>query len=217
MSGSYSRDVSFSAAGGVPTCVVLPVSMRGTLDRLIIRQVSGTGVTFQFVVYDRRSACAGQIDLHVQGGDLVGGVNNGGQVQFETEEDHNLKVGDTLHVSESDVSGYNDQYHTVISVESDTEFTTDVAYSSDATGGIWQTPPLDEYPLLHPAVHRVFSGSGLVDTTFESYDIDRNYENRDNQDVTARRRTSALYLEITPGGTGAKTWVASVTTSADIG
>lgn len=55
----YSKVHSFSADSGVDNCLELPVPPRGTLMRLIVKQVDGALDGFEFDLYDRNDACPG--------------------------------------------------------------------------------------------------------------------------------------------------------------
>ena len=209
MAVGYSRIVEFSATTPTKTCVELPACPRGMLERLVITQLTGTSAGGDFKVYDRKGACANANDLNVS---LSGGVtsvaDSSGQARITTDADHGLKVGDTIEVKGNTVSAYN-VTHTVTVVVSATEVDTDIAYTSGGTGGLWQTSPYLE--TRNPASHVVFNGT-VASGSFADYNIDRGYENRDNQSETMRARYQALWLEFEPDQTG--TFEVAVTTEA---
>jgi len=215
MSGAYTRELSFAATGGEKKCVVLPAHPRGVLEKLFIKQTGGTGVAYDFKVLDRKGACETEIDLHVSGGGVAASADNGGKAQFETDAAHNRQVGDRVYIKGTGQATYDGAYHEIISIESTTEFTTDTAHAAVVSAGYWQTEPLDEYPILDPDIHEVYSGSEVADATHKGTGLGKDYTNRDNQDLTARKRAQALYLEFDPDGSGAQTWVVSVTTTSD--
>ena len=209
MSGGYSRIVPFVGEAGTPVCVELPVPPRGTLDRLIITQISGTPGTGDAIIYDRKGACAGETDLNVDESGIVDSVTTAaGNASVEFTEAHNLKVGDTFEIKECDVADYN-VTHTVTAVTSDVIVVTDVSYTSDGSGGVWQTSPF--LPTTNPDSHIIYEGT-LSSGSMKAHDIDRSYENRDNQSETLRTRYQALWLELTPENSG--NYEASITTEA---
>ena len=124
-------------------------------------------------------------------------IDDGGSSLVTTNEDHLLKIGDTFEVKGCSVSAYN-VTHTVTAVVSDVVVVTDVAYAGLATGGLWQTSPF--IPTNAPASHLIFSGT-LASGSLQAFDIDRGYENRDNQYETMRTRNTALWAEFIPATT----------------
>ena len=213
MGAGYSREIEFSATGGSKSCIELPASMRGELDRFLIKQVGGTAAAFDFTIYDRKGACESANDLHTNNGSVVDITDTGGQATVQTAEDHLLKPGDVVEIKGSDQSAYNTM-HTVVTVVDSTTFTTDIAYTADGSGGLWQTEPL--LSTVDPEMHEVYGPQTVNSgTTHKGTDLNISYENRDNQSSTARRRHSGLWLEIDPDGTGAKDYVCSYTTVAD--
>lgn len=75
-------------------------------------------------------------------GSITSSANSGGFVQFTLPAGHNLVVGAVITVTGHSVVGYNTS-HTVTAVAATTA-TTGVAYSSDGTGGTWQTTGYSE-------------------------------------------------------------------------
>jgi hypothetical protein len=194
---SYSREVQAVLTASGKNCIVLPTPARGELQRLIVKQTAGTGAAFSGVVYDRRGACENEIDLNVKGGGITASANNGGNAQFTTDADHNLLPGDTVYIKGTSEVAYDGIVHTVDTVESSTQFTTTTAHASVVAAGYWQTEPLADMPIRDPAMHTVTEFVSQVSgTTYKNTTVEEQYENRDNQDVTARRRATQLYLEL---------------------
>lgn len=214
MPGGYSRSVRFDATGAVAACVELPAPPRGILNRLIITQISGVAVGSAATIFDRRGACAAGVDRNVaQSGAVTSVLDLGGFASVTFTADHDLLVGDTFVIKGSTVSAYN-VTHTVTAITSSTVVVTSIAYTSNATGGVWQTPPLD--PTVSPNSHIVYEATVISGTPFKAFGLQVSYENRDNQSVTMRSRHSALYLELTPSGTGAKVFEVAITSEMDV-
>ena len=222
MGGTYSRVVSATVTGGVSNCIELPVPPRGTLERVIIKQTSGTDVDFDFVVYNRKGACPTGIDLHVNGGAVTAVVTNGGSTKLTLTTTQTyphgyvLGVGDKIYVKGTNVTAYN-VVHTIVSVDSATEFTTNVTYSSAiTTDGLWQDNVPSVYKRNDPSMHIVnASTTGTAGNASASFDMDRTYENADNQDITARRLATALWLDLQPAGSASITFEVAYTTDVD--
>jgi len=214
----YSRTIEFTCTGGAVRCVELPMQPRGTLKRLIIEQVAGGNESAEAVVYDRRGACSQLNDLNVDAsGEVATVTDSGGStlVTFDSDESEGLplQVGDVIEIKGCDVSTYNTT-HTVTAVNSDTEVVTDQTYTSDGTGGYWQTEPF--IAGYAPGSHLVHAVSITAGTASKEFDSDKAYENRDNQSETMRTRHSGLWLELTPGGNGDTTWQVSYTSESDM-
>ena len=207
MGGTYSRVVEATVDGGASNCIELPVPPRGVLERVIIKQTSGTDVDFDFVVYNRKGACPTGIDLHVNGGAVTAVANNGGDAQLTLTTTqtypygYDLAVGDKIYVKGTNVAAYN-VVHTVASVDSTTQVTTDITYSSGiTTDGVWQDSEPQVYNRNDPAMHIVnASTTGTAGNASANFDIERTYENADNQDVTARRLATSLWVDLQPAG-----------------
>jgi hypothetical protein len=214
MSLSYSRTVQFSAAGGSTVCVELPMPPRGTIDRIIITQTSGTAVNAPFKIYDRKGASSVANDINVtNSGSITSITTSSGSCLVETALDHGLIPGDTFEIKGATVTAYNTT-HTVVSVTSDTEVVTDISYSSDeGAGALWQTTPF--IPTVAPVTHLVVSDTKESTGDYTSFGLARPYENRDNQSPVLRSRYWALWLEITPASSGAKTWEIGYTAKGD--
>ena len=213
MAVGYTRVVEFSGTSGTKTCIELPACPRGMLEKLVITQLTGTSAGGDFSVFDRKGACENANDLNVaqSGGvtSIADSTDTPGQARITTDADHGLKPGDTLEIKGNSVSAYN-VTHTVSAVISDTEVDTDISYTSGGTGGYWQTTPF--LATRNPASHVVFSGT-VASGTFSNYNIDRGYENRDNQSEAMRARYQALWLEFEPDQNG--TFEVAVTTESD--
>jgi len=210
MGGTYSRVVEATVTGGVSNCVELPVPPRGVLERVIIKQTSGTDVDFDFVVYNRKGACPTGIDLHVNGGAVTAVADNGGDAQLTLTTTqtypygYDLAVGDKIYVKGTNVAAYN-VVHTVASVDSTTQVTTDITYSSAiTTNGVWQDSEPQVYNRNDPTMHIVNeSTTGTAGNASANFDLERTYENADNQDITARRLATALWVDLQPAGSEA--------------
>ena len=225
----YSQEFEFDAVSGVATCIPLPTHMRGALGRVYIKELGSTHNGWTANVYSRKGACVNAVDANVPGGAIATITDDGnGKCLFTVTayDAMGLALGDTVYVKGSNRSGYNVRTHVVTAIgdpsdpqdfsESQT-FTTDQNYSADGTGGWWQkkpfTPLLSDsaaYAVVPTAKLGVSAGQTEVEVLYD----DHMYQNRDNQSETARRMTSSLYLEITPGGSGTKTYIISYTAQA---
>ena len=210
MGGTYSRVVEATVDGGTSNCIELPVPPRGVLERVIVKQTSGTDVDFDFVVYNRKGACPTGIDLHVNGGAVTAVVDNGGSTKLTLTttqtypHGYTLKKDDVIYVKGTNVTAYN-VVHTIVSVDSATEFTTNVTYSSGiTTDGVWQDSVPQVYKRNDPTMHIVNeSTTGTAGNASAAFDLERTYENADNQDVTARRLATSLWVDLQPDGSEA--------------
>lgn len=210
MAGSYSRIVEFEGTASTPVCVELPTVPRGLLRRFVIKQASGTSASGAFTLYDRKGACVKATDLNVtESGTVTSVANSSGSAQITFAAATNLKVGDVIEIKGNSVSAYNVQ-HTIVSKTSATVFVSDVSYTSNGSGGLWQTTPF--MPTYDPAMHAVY-GNSVTSGAFSAYDLYISFENRDNQSPTMRTRYQALWLEFTPSQNG--TFQAAITTESD--
>lgn len=223
MSGTYSRVVEASVTGGVSNCIELPVPPRGILDRLVVKQTdSGTPVDFDFIVYNRKGACPAGNDLHVNAGTVTAVVTNGGQAKLTITVDqvypygYKLKVDDVIYVKGTNVAAYN-VVHTITEVNSDTEVTTDISYTSAiTTDGLWQDNVPQVFVRHDPTMHLVAaSTTGTAGNASANFDMNRTYENDDNQDFTKRTQAQALWLDLVPAGSGAQTFEVAVTVNVE--
>jgi len=210
MAGTYSRVVEASSiTGGVSNCIELPIPARGTLDRLILKQTAGTGVDFDYTVYNRKGACPTGNDLHVNAGTVTLIDNNSGATQLTITHDqfepygYKLEVGDQLYVKGTSRDWYN-IVHTITSVDNagGTLITTSgVDYSLGGTGGYWQDNEPQVFPRHDPTMHLVTTeNTGTAGNASAHFDMNRVYENDDNQDVTKRTQATALWLDLQPAG-----------------
>ena len=210
MAGTYSRVVEASSiTGGVSNCIELPMPARGTLDRLILKQTSGTGVDFDYTVYNRKGACPAGNDLHVNAGTVTAVVSNGLSQKCKLTYTHDqfepygysLQVGDTIYIKGTNVSAYN-VVHTIQKVVDATTVETNVGYSSGiTTNGLWQDSIPKVFPRHDPTMHLVMTeATGTAGNTSANFDLNRVYENDDNQDVTKRTQATALWLDLQPAG-----------------
>jgi len=55
----YTNEKQVVVESGVRTCVTLPAPARGTLTRLVVKQLDGALAGFDFDLYDRHDACSG--------------------------------------------------------------------------------------------------------------------------------------------------------------
>jgi hypothetical protein len=210
MASGYARVVAINGVSGEPLCVELPTPPRGTLERLIVTQTSGAGGASTISVYNRKGACSVAVDLNVdESGEVTDVTESSGQAAVQTSAAHNLKVGDTIEIKGCDVAAYN-VTHTVTAVTSDTIVVTDISYTSDGTGGLWQTSPF--MPTNNPNSHLIYTGA-LVSGSLQAFDIGRGFENRDNQSETKRCRHAGLWAEFTPDVTAS--YEIAITCEAD--
>ena len=213
MGGTYSRVVEATVTGGAANCIELPMPPRGILERLIVKQTAGANVDFDYVVYNRKGACATGIDLHVNGGAVTTVVTDGGNCKLTITTTqaypygYALAVGDTLYVKGTNVAAYN-VVHTVTAVNSATEIVTDVTYSSAiTTDGVWQDSVPAVYRRNDPTMNIVNANTtGTSGNASAAFDMERTYENADNQDETSRRRATALWVDLSPEGSSSKTF-----------
>lgn len=200
MATGYSKVVTFSVTCGTPACIELPMPPRGILERLIVTQVSGPAEEGTINVYDRKGACIAGTDLNVAHSGVIDSIYDvSGSAGVETTEPHNLLPGDTFEVKNATETTYNTTF-TVVSVTNDHQVVTNVSYTaSEGTGALWQSSPFD--PTTTPITHLVYTGDKESGTDLKVFDLNRAYENKDNQSETMRTRYSALWLEVlTVGG-----------------
>lgn len=204
MSSGYSKTVQCAVTRGSAAFVELPAPPRGKLERLIITQTSGTSTGATINVYDRKGACIAASDLNVDAsGTVSGSANTGGFLQITTASDHGLIAGDSVELKNCSVAAYN-AVHTVTSVPSSSQLVLSVAHagavaSSNSAAVLWQTRPL--LATRKPVTHLVLTDTVSSGTNKVLFDIDRSYENRDNQNTYTRLRHSALWLEFITTGT----------------
>lgn len=215
MATGYSNIVTFAVTRGVKSCTGLPMPPRGILERIILTQTSGSNTNATINIYDRKGACYAGSDLNVAESGVIDSIYDvSGDAGVETTQPHNLLPGDTFEVKNATESAYNTTF-TVVSVVNDYQLVTDVAYTNpESTGALWQTTPFN--PTTAPVTHLVYTANKTGGTDFTAFDINRAYENKDNQDVALRSRTSSLWLEIvTAGGATALGFQIAYTCRAD--
>lgn len=205
----YSNEIQVTIEGGGKRLVVLPASLRGTLERLIIRQV-GADDGYDLRVLNRKGAVDGQIDVGSSGGGINAVVDEGGKVRLTTDADHELRRGDQILLNWTGTA-LDRVVGTVTVVVSGTVVDLDLDYVAVASG-VWQTAPRTN-ALLHPDVYLVIDPvAGQTAASYAEFGIKSPYTNRDDQSVTARRNTSMLYLELDVGGSGDKVFEIGWTT-----
>ena len=214
MASGYSRVVPFSIICGTPACIELPAPPRGELDRLIVTQKSGDPEAAVLNIYDRKGACLAATDLNVAESGAVVAITNGmGPTVVQFSDPHRLLVGSQFEVKGNSVAAYNAS-HTVTAVIDATTVVTDVAYTEDGVGGLWQTLPYE--PTHKPVTHLVLTANITSGVDYLAFDINRAYENQDNQSITMRTRHSALWLELlTTGLAEPSEWEVAYTCRAD--
>jgi hypothetical protein len=210
MASGYSRIVTVDGTAATAQCVELPTPPRGTLERIIVTQLDGSAGAGDISIYNRKGACSTANDLNVaESGSVLTVDDEGGFARVLFDADHNLIVGSTFEVKGCSTAAYN-VTHTVTTVMSSTTVVTDVSYTVGGAGGLWQTPPF--ISTSNPASHLIYSGS-LTSGSLQAFDIDRGFENRDNQSETLRSRHAGLWAEFTPATTA--TYEIAITCEAD--
>jgi hypothetical protein len=204
MASGYSRTVQCVLTRGVAGFVSLPAPPRGEIERLIITQTAGAATAATINLYDRKGACIAATDLEVTAaGSVTGSANVGGFLQITTSADHGRIVGDRVELKNCTIATYN-AVHTVTSVTA----TNQIVLSVSNTGAVatantapvlWQTAPL--IPTKPPVLSLLLTDSVTAGTNKVMFDINRAYENRDNQSVSLRCRHSGLWLEFITAGT----------------
>jgi hypothetical protein len=214
MASGYSRVVPFSIICGTPACIELPAPPRGVLERLIITQKSGDPEAAIINVYDRKGACVAANDLNVTESGLVATIGNDtGFTAVAFSADHHLIVGNQIEIKGSDVTGYNTD-HLIVEVADTDIVITDVVYTANGTGGLWQTLPFN--PTNKPITHLMLTANVTSGEDLVLFDIHRAYENKDNQSETMRCRHSSLWLEfLTVGAVDPSDWEVAYTCQAD--
>ena len=206
----YTRTIQVAVIGGTTVCVPLPAPTFGQIVRLVILQSAGSPAAFTFKILDRQGASTVAIDKNTVGGELTSITNKSGRCKLTLAEAKVVRVGSKIEVKGSNVSEYNTT-HTVTAVIDSIHVVTDVSYTTDETGGLWQIAPLYP-PTADPAMHTLLSSgadSGKAYTAAAGTRI--TYQNRDNQDRTSRRKAWYLYAELTAGGSGEQTFQFSYT------
>jgi hypothetical protein len=199
MATGYSKIVSFEVICGTPAFFELPAPPRGVLERVIVTQTSGDLEEADLNIYDRKGACSPAVDLNVAHfGVVVDISDSSGFTLLETDDDHDLRVGEQIELKNSSQDNYN-VVHTITSVVSSNEVVTDIVFTIPGSTPVnvpilWQSKPFD--PTTAPITHLVYSATKLNSADYTQFDINRAYENKDNQSETMRCRHSALWLEV---------------------
>jgi len=229
MAGTYSRVVEAAVTGGISNCIELPMPPRGTLDRLILKQTdSGTKYDFDYTVYNRKGACPTGNDLYVNAGTIASVASNSGAAQFTITHDqfepygYRLQVGDKLWIKGLS-SAYNSAAngntpHTILSVDNaaGTLISTNFSYAGAATDGYWQDNDPKVFPIRDPAMHLVVTeNTGTAGNVSANFDMNRVYENDDNQDFTKRTQATSLWLDLQPGTSGSQTFEVAYTVNVE--
>lgn len=129
-------------------------------------------------------------------GDANWTPSTSGKLTIVFSAPHNLKIGDSFFIKDCATSVYNATY-VVTNIVSTTSVTVSSLLAAEtANSGVWQTLPFN--PRTSPPTSLIYSGTVAVSTTFEGFNLNRVYENKDNQDFNLRCRNSALWLEFTP-------------------
>lgn len=209
MSSVYSRTVQCSFFCGQAAFVELPAPPRGKLERLIITQVDAHPEAATINIYDRRGACLAATDLNVKAaGTVVGSQDTDGLLHITLDDDHGLIAGARIELKNCDVPEYN-AVHVVAAVPATDELVLDIAYAGPLTTEnslsitlitpvLWQTEPF--LPTKPPVTHLVLTDTISAGDDKILFDLNRSYENRDNQDFNMRTRHSALWLEFITTG-----------------
>jgi len=116
---------------------------------------------------------------------------------------HGLKVGSSFLIKDCNLATYNntpadvDSKYIVTSVPNATQvvFSAMVNTLLAPSEGVWQTLPFN--PRTSPPTSLVYSGTVTAGTTFQEFNLNRGYENKDNQDINLRSRHTGLWLEFT--------------------
>lgn len=188
---------------------------RGVLERVILTQTGGSSTAATINIYDRRGACHSGTDLNVAESGIIASItDNAGSAEVEMTTEHGLLPGDTFEVKNATEAAYNTTF-TVTSVPALLEVITNVGFTApESTGALWQTTPFN--PTMTPITHLVYTAAKLAGTDYVAFDINRAYENKDNQSETMRTRASYLWLElVTTGSATALTFEVAYTCRAD--
>ena len=192
----YSREFVFEFEDSDQVFFELPTPAHGLLDRLTVSKLGGALTEVQVRVYNRRGACVGGIDRFCRGGAIDSVADQAGKVRLVTAEPHKFLGGEKLLLKDTDTV-LDRVVGTVTAVVDATTVDTDLTHTA-VSAGYWQTAP-KIYPLLPAEAYLVYSAANIPVAEF---DLDREYENRDNQDEHARTRQTALYLQMNPNNSG---------------
>lgn len=198
MGSGYSNTVTVDVTCGTPQLVGLPMPPRGQLNRLIMTQTAGNAEEATCNLYDRRGACTRGTDLNVKFSGTYNSVTGGGEndtyavIWFDNP--HDLIPGDKIVLKTlSGNQSYNGLILTVTEVLTSLKVLVDTPYIDDDYG-IWQSAPW--MPTTAPVTHLVYSFSKEAGTDYIEFNLNLEYENKDNQSETMRCRASYLWLDI---------------------
>lgn len=201
MSSGYSKIITFNVTCGVPTAVELPAPPRGMLERVILTQVGGDhGEAATCNIYDRKGACKVANDLNVaKSGSFNSYDSAEGAMRIYLDEPSNLIVGDKIQLKGFSDLAYDNVPATVVDIVNAApsySVVLDLTYSDTLSleFGRWQSIPFN--PTTQPVTHLVYTFNKLDDEDYVAFDVQRSYENKDNQDIAMRTRNSALWLEV---------------------
>jgi len=204
MASGYSRTVQCVLTRGVAGFVALPAPPRGEIERLIITQTAGPNTAATINLYDRKGACIAATDLEVTAsGSVTGSANVGGFLQITTSADHGRIVGDRVELKNCTIAAYN-ALHTVSSVTATNQLVLNVSHAGavatvNTASVLWQTAPF--VPTKPAVLSLLLTDAITAGTNKLLFDINRAYENRDNQSSNLRCRYSGLWLEFITAGT----------------
>jgi len=211
MSTVATRTILFDSDGVAPTCAQLGVPTYGRLSRFALSLGVGTITGGTLYIYDRKGACQNELDLNTKASGFATIANAGGLVQVTAPVDHRVYPGDMVEFKGPPRAEYPAVYQ-VLTIPSSTVFVLDTPYVAPADPlGLWQTAPM--FPTLNPINHVVVVEAVPATGELLLLELNRAYQNRDNQNELLRQMTPALWLEYIPqGGSGAATFQFSYTT-----
>jgi hypothetical protein len=176
--------------------VQLGVPTYGRLSRVALSLESGTITGGTLYIYDRKGACQNQLDLNTEASGSAAVADAGGLVQVTTAAPHNLLPGAVIEFKGELRSEYPSLY-TVAAIPDATTFVLDTPYVVPANPtGLWQTAPF--FPTLNPINHLILVETITATGQLLLPEINRAYQNRDNQVELLRQMTPALWLEYVP-------------------
>lgn len=196
MSTVATRTIVFNSDGITPTCVQLGVPTYGRLSRIALSLESGTITGGTLYIYDRKGACRDQLDLNTKAAGFAAIADSGGLVEVTTPAPHGILPGTIIEFKGAPRAEYPLLY-AVSAIPSPTTFVLDTPYVVPADPlGLWQTAPL--FPTLNAINHLVVLETIPVSGELLLLELNRAYQNRDNQNELLRQMTPALWLEYVP-------------------
>lgn len=195
MSTVATRTIVFNSDGVTPTCVEVGVPRQGRLARIALSLQSGSLTGGTLYLYDRKGACQDQLDLNTDASGFAEIADAAGLVEVTTPVPHGILPGVIVEFKGPPRAEYPLLY-TVVAIPSETTFVLDTPYVAPADPlGLWQTKPL--FPTLNAINHLVVVES--IPVSGELWvELNRAYQNRDNQSEKLKQLTSALWLEYVP-------------------